>query len=220
MGRVYALKNVRLFYKKTDRMKFISHLDMNRFMARLITKSKIPVWYTEGFNQRIYTNFAIPLSLGYEGTYEVMDIRIIDDDFSYSRILESLNNVCTDGIEFFKAQEPILQMKDISYAGYELEFETENMSFYDKLSEFLSRKSVICQKTTKRGNLKEFDLMPKIISSEIKGRKLVMVLKAGNEDNVNPSLVLNTFFEKSGIDAQYYTVKRTMIYDADMKEFE
>ena len=33
MGRVYALKNVRLFYKKKGRMKFISHLDMNRFFT-------------------------------------------------------------------------------------------------------------------------------------------------------------------------------------------
>ncbi len=70
------MKNVRVFYEKKGRLKFVSHLDMNRFMSRLITKSKIPIWYTEGFNQHIYMNFAVPLSLGFEGFYEIMDIRL------------------------------------------------------------------------------------------------------------------------------------------------
>ncbi len=63
-------------------MKFVSHLDMNRFMIRLINKAKIPVWFTEGFNRHAYLNFAVPLSLGYEGLYEVLDVRIIDDNYS------------------------------------------------------------------------------------------------------------------------------------------
>ena len=65
------MKTVRVFFKKLGRMKFISHLDMTRFMSRLITKANIPVWYTEGFNQHLYMNFAVPLSLGFEGLYEV-----------------------------------------------------------------------------------------------------------------------------------------------------
>ena len=67
------MRNVRIFYKKIGRMKFISHLDMTRFMSRLISKSKIPVWYTEGFNRHIYMNFAVPLSLGFEGLYEILE---------------------------------------------------------------------------------------------------------------------------------------------------
>ncbi len=60
------MKNVRVFYSKKGRMKFISHLDMNRFMTRMILKSGLPVWYTEGFNPRPYLTFALPLSLGFE----------------------------------------------------------------------------------------------------------------------------------------------------------
>ncbi|MFQ8954123.1 MAG: DUF2344 domain-containing protein [Oscillospiraceae bacterium] len=39
MGRASALKNVRIFYTKTDRMKFVSHLDMNRLMSRIIMRA-------------------------------------------------------------------------------------------------------------------------------------------------------------------------------------
>ena len=44
-------------------MKFISHLDMQRFMIRMIRRSGIPVWYSEGFNPHPYITFALPLSL-------------------------------------------------------------------------------------------------------------------------------------------------------------
>ena len=57
------MRNVRVFFTKHGRMKFASHLDMNRLMTRLIRLSNIPIWYTEGFNQHPYITFALPLSL-------------------------------------------------------------------------------------------------------------------------------------------------------------
>ena len=86
-------------------MKFISHLDMTRFMSRLIAKSKIPVWYTEGFNQHIYMNFALPLSLGFEGLYEIVDIRLTDDSYSLEKCLEALKKVSPPDIEFISVSD-------------------------------------------------------------------------------------------------------------------
>ena len=97
-------------------MKFVSHLDMNRFLSRIIAKAKIPVWYTEGFNQHIYMNFALPLSLGYEGYYEMVDIRLTDDDYSLENCLEALKNVAVADIEFVSAAEPQMPMKTIGFA--------------------------------------------------------------------------------------------------------
>ena len=124
MGRVFVLKNVRIYYKKLRSMKFISHLDMTRFMARLITKSGIPIWYTEGFNQHVYMNFAVPLSLGFEGLYEIMDIRLIDENYSLEDCLQALKGVCPPDIEFVSISEDGAHMKTIGYAQYDLSFET------------------------------------------------------------------------------------------------
>ena len=82
--RVFALKSVRLFYTKHGRMRFISHLDMTRFMARVIRRAELPVWYTEGFNPHLYMTFALPLSLGFESEYEAVDIRLLQDDYELS----------------------------------------------------------------------------------------------------------------------------------------
>ena len=211
------MRNVRIFYKKKGSMKFVSHLDMNRFMSRLIAKSKIPVWYTEGFNQHIYMNFALPLSLGFEGLYEVLDIRLIDDEYSLEDVLSALKNVAVKDIEFVSVSEPQMQMKNIGFAKYELEF--ENFVFVDVLDEFLKQEQILCQKTGKKGKIKEIDLIPKIKSFEITENGINMTLVAGSEDNLNPSLVMDAFFNQCGISPVYYTVARTMIYNKDGGKF-
>ena len=214
------MKSVRIFYTKTGRMKFVSHLDMNRLMIRVIRKSGIPVWYTEGFNRHIYINYAVPLSLGFEGVYEVMDIRLTDDDFSFEEAIDRLNAAAPADIEFLRAEAPVLPTVDIAFAEYELTFDPENAHLYEKLKEFLSKESVICQKKDKKGRIKEFDIIPKIKSAEFKDGKALLVLSAGNEGNLNPSLVLSKFFEETGIAPAFCSVKRLMLFDKDLKPFK
>lgn len=193
---------------------------MNRFMSRLISKSKIPVWYTEGFNQHIYMNFAVPLSLGFEGLYEIMDIRLTDDDYDLNKCLENLNSVCPDGIKFISVTNPISQMKEIGFADFKLDFENLNHEIAEKIIAFLSSDSVICQKTGKKGKIKEIDIIPKIKEFSISDNSLILCLTAGNEDNLNPNLVMLTFFEKENIEPVFYTVTRTMLKDKNGNPFK
>ena len=212
------MKNVRIFYRKLGSMKFVSHLDMNRFLSRIIAKAKIPVWYTEGFNQHIYMNFALPLSLGYEGYYEMVDIRLTDDDFSLKNCLEALKNVAVADIEFVSAAEPQMPMKTIGFAKYELTF--EDFSFKDSLTDFLNQESILCTKKGKKGKEKQIDLIPKIKEFATDDTGICLILAAGSEDNLNPALIMDTFFEQVGVPHSFYSVKRTMIYNKDFAEFK
>ena len=211
------MKNVRIFYKKLGRMKFVSHLDMTRFMSRLIAKSKIPVWYTEGFNQHIYMNFAVPLSLGFEGNYEVLDIKLTDDSFSCEECLSALKSVAIADIEFFKVTEPWQNMKEIAFAEYRLSFEALPS---EKLFDFLNQDSILCEKKGKKGKVKQIDLIPKIKSYKIDRNDLYLTLVAGNEDTLNPSLVLSEFFSYAGLKPVYVSVTRTAILNKSGQIFE
>lgn len=217
MGRAFALKNVRIFYTKTDRMKFVSHLDMNRLMSRIIMRADIPVWYTEGFNQRIYINYAVPLSLGFEGLYEIIDIRLTDDNYPFDTLPQRLNGVSVPGIEFIRAAEPCFPTKDICFAGYRLQFDSGEI--FPALEKFLSQESVICQKRDKRGGTKDFDIIPNIKSFEFKGNTAQFILAAGNNGSLNPSLVMSAFFEQTKTPPTYFTTVRYMLYDGNMNEF-
>lgn len=213
------MRNVRIFYKKYGRLKFISHLDMTRFMARLIAKSKIPVWYTEGFNQHIYLNFALPLSLGFESDCEILDIRITDENFSNKQCLEALKEISPADIEFYYCDEPKMTVKEIGFCDYSLDISRADKNTVSKLQDFLNNDSIICEKKSKKGKMKEIDLIPKIKCWDFSGNLLNFRLVAGTEDNLNPTLIMDTFFEKSETEPFFYTVKRLNVLDRKENKF-
>lgn len=200
-------------------MKFVSHLDMNRFMTRLVSKAKIPIWYTEGFNQHAYFNFAVPLSLGFEGDYEVLDLRVMEPNYSNEQLLSDLNSATVPGIEFWAVETPILKMKEVTFAEFQILFDNIETAT-EKIKNFFEREAIITQKTTKKGGTKDIDIAPLIKKAELNGNALDLILTAGNENNLNPSLVLSTLFQIEGIEPLYYTVTRKMIYDSQLKPFK
>ena len=210
------MRNVRIFYQKKGRMKFVSHLDMNRFMSRLIAKANIPVWFTEGFNQHAYMNFAVPLSLGYVGLYEVVDVKIVDDSYSLERLVDDLNAVSTPDINFVKASESVMHTKEIAFAEFKLSFDNIDAQ---KINEFFAKESIITKKKTKKGGIKDIDIAPLIKKAELIGNELTLILTAGNENNLNPSLVMTAFYDFCGRDPDFYDVTRTMIYDKNLNQF-
>ncbi|MBQ8648455.1 MAG: DUF2344 domain-containing protein [Clostridia bacterium] len=214
------MKSVRVFYKKKGRMKFVSHLDMNRFMLRIIRKSSIPVWYTEGFNPHPYITFALPLSLGFESEYEIMDFRVTDDSFSLDEIKERLSSVCPEYIEIFKVAEPEKKTGKIAFAKYKIEFDTENSLFINKIEAFAKKESIIISKKTKKGKLKEMDIAPKIKEISFEHNKMFITLPAGGEDNINPTLLLDAFYEQTDNDYVCADITRLSILDGEMNEFK
>ena len=202
-------------------MRFISHLDMTRFMSRLIRRAEIPVWYTEGFNPHLYMTFALPLSLGFESDYEVVDIRVLDDEYDISSLPAKLNAVCPPYIQFFKATEPVKKAGDVAAAAFDILFD-DGGEAANELNAFLNRGSIVVLKKTKKGGEKEIEVGDKIKSFEIDradgNTVLKIVLPAGSTENLNPELYLNKFFEESG---KYYCYKvnRTAIFDTNGQNF-
>ena len=218
MGRVFALRNVRVFFTKKGRMKFASHLDMNRLMTRIIRRSGVPIWYTEGYNQHPYITFALPLSLGFTSEYEIMDIRVIDDDFSNSMVMEALSAVFPEGLKVIAVEDMVQKTGEIAFAEFSISFESNDKNFATALNDFLSQESIITEKKTKKGKMKEIDMAPCIKSFSVEtGDCIVLniVLAAGGEQNLNPTLLLAAFGE-----TPYYTVCRKMIYNFAMECFK
>ncbi len=212
------MRNVRIFYKKFGRMIFASHLDMYRLMSRLLRLAKVPVWYTEGFNQHPYLTFALPLSLGFKSDYEILDIKITDDDYTNSMLKDALMGVFPDGLEVFSVLEPVEKTGKIAFAEFDITFESADKELANSLMEFLSRDTIITEKKTKKGAMREIDLAPFVKRFNLSvGDNVVLnvVLSAGGENNINPTLLLNAFGELPD-----YSVCRTMIYNSDMDVFK
>ncbi len=214
------MKDVRIYFKKIGRMKFISHLDLQRFMIRMIRRSGIPVWYSEGFNPHPYITFALPLSLGFESTYDVMDLRLDDDLYPLSQALDKLKNVMPEGIELFGIGEPLMKVGRIAYAQYEISYDDLDERVCKKINAFLSLPQILTEKKNKKGKMNTVDLAPNIKSFEVGKDKVTLVLAAGGSNNLNPKLLLEAFEKAENINLPYGSVVRTMLYNEHMEEFK
>lgn len=211
------MRNVRVFYKKFGPLRFASHLDMNRYMQRLVRRAGLPIWYTEGFNPHPYMTFALPLSLGFESAYEIMDIRL-EDGCTDAEALAALQKESCAGLEFFKVAAPVMKPGAIAYAQYEILLDTDDAT---GLAAFLAQESIPVQKKNKKGKLCDVDIAPRIKSCTLEpaGQQTRMLLtcNAGN-DNLNPVLLLEAAFTRVGQIS--YTVNRRALYTADGNIFE
>lgn len=63
-------------FGKQPRLRFISHLDLQRFFQRALNRTGLPVAYTQGFNPHPVMSFASALALGWTSEYEILDFRL------------------------------------------------------------------------------------------------------------------------------------------------
>ncbi|MBQ2675803.1 MAG: DUF2344 domain-containing protein [Clostridia bacterium] len=215
------MRNVRLIYQKTDRAKYISHLDLNRLMLRVIKRSKLPVWYTEGFNPHVFITFALPLSLGFESRYDVMDFRVEDDSLSNEDILAALKSALPESIVAVKVIDPKLKAKELCFAQFKIIVHCDEQN-RTKLENLLNAGEILVEKTTKKKEIKSFDVKPKIKDMHIQttdyGMDVTLLLPAGCDENINPMLI----FDKAtadGIEFDIENVIRGDLYDKNMEIF-
>lgn len=189
------MKNVRIWFSKTGPVKYISHLDLTRCMARALKLSRLPVWYTEGFNPHIYMTFAMPLSLGVSGERECMDIRLTEDA-ALTDVACRLAECLPEDISVLEAAEPVLGFDAIAYAEYVMRIETPDpWSFGAALLELLEQESIMVLKHSKKGD-KEFDIKPHIFVSRLEyepetALTIWVRTTCSQEGSVNPSLLLD-----------------------------
>lgn len=214
------MRSVRVFFKKGGRTKYISHLDLNRFMLKIIRKSKIPVWYSEGFNPHPYITFALPLSLGFESDFEIMDIRLDDDSYSNDAVFNALVNLLPDGFKLISCADPVMKAGQVCYADYKITFDSDEYVLLDEIYAFLQSDSIISYKKTKKGSTKEIQLKDYIKDFSVNNGVLYLTLAAGGSSNLNPKLVLDAFSSSKSIELPAYDVTRTMLYNENMENFK
>ena len=214
------MRSVRVKFKKFGSAKYISHLDLNRFMIKAVRRSGIPVWYSEGFNPHPYITFALPLSLGFDSEYEFMDIRLDDDCFKNEEVFHSIKDLMPDGLLIESCDDPVMKAGDIAYAEYKISFNFEDAKLMGDICNFLSMDVITAQKKTKNGNYKDIDLKEYIKDYTAESSGITITLAAGGSNNLNPKLVLDSFENSFGVTLPYYQITRTMLYNEKMEAFK
>ena len=219
------MREVRLRFSKTGRLKYISHLDINRAMSRALKRAQIPLWYTEGFNPHPYMSFSLPLSLGVESLCESVDLRIIGD-ITNDEIKNRLNNVLPQDIKIVDVYDDFRDNSEIVYSDYVYKFEfKDNEAAFEKIKNVLSSDEIIALKKGKQGRkrvMKETNIKSFIDKYSISIRNDVIVLNirllAGPKKNLNPSLLFDTIIRLIDMDFEWKSIARISLLYKDYKE--
>ena len=221
---------VRLKFRKTGNLQYISHLDLQRTFNRVLVRSCIPVWYTKGFNPHIKLVFSTPLSVGTQSVCEYLDIRV-DREISCEDIKERLNRELTEELCITEAYIPKSDFSEIAYASYEYEVFTAGASaeLAESIEKILTTSPLNMVKRTKAGE-KEIDIVPlirsvKVCFDESRGAiKMSATLRATTTDFLNPEMIITALKQKGiillgSLADEHYSITRIGVMKEDMTEF-
>ena len=109
---------VRIRFEKTGEAAYISLLDLQRVFHRILKRSGLPVYYTQGFNPHIYLSFACPLSLGQESLCECCEVKTEAEDPQLDTWCDVLQPYMPRGIKVLSAQQAQNKVAEIDHASY------------------------------------------------------------------------------------------------------
>ena len=215
--------SLRVWFTKTGRARYISHLDLNRCMSRAIHKAQIPLWYTEGFNPHPFMTFALPLSLGIDGVKESMDIRLMEE-VDKDKLIEGINSGLPSDIRIYDVTSPVMKPGKIAFAAFDIAVEPEDRTASElegTLRALLAQETITVKKRSKSG-IKDVDIKPfldvRALRTDGNAVKFTAMLPAGSTQNVNPQLLFDALENFCGI-RFYARMVRTNLYDKDGVEF-
>ena len=214
-------------YSKTGYLKYISHLDVLRFIQRSVKRAGIKAKYSEGFNPHMKTSFGYPLSLGIESIGEYFELEL-NENIEPELFKERMNSVMPKEMQIIKADysnDAESLMKRCAYARYLISIEHNfdenklNEYFEEMLTEGVIYKR---QKMNKKNKLVTKELNTKELIDYLKAEsinnktKIMAVFKTQETGSMKVEEFIKLIIEK-GFDLDYYTIMKIDSLDEEMK---
>lgn len=220
---------VRIKFKKVGRLQYISHLDLVRTMQKILVRSKLPMWYTEGFNPKPKMVFAAPLSIGAESMCEFMDLRLTDK-ISPDEIKAVLNKNMTDEMQVTEVYYPTSKLTDLKWLSYTIKIRSElnPEQLAQKCNQLFTKDEILVTKKGKDSD-KTINIKPLIRSADAVNDgdcvRISAVLSADQSCFLNPEYLISALRTEFSIltpereASESYSIMRTFPYREDMSEF-
>lgn len=217
-------------YSKTGNLKYISHLDVLRFIQRAVKRAGIPAKYSEGFNPHMKTSFGFPLSLGNESVGEYFDLELIEE-IEPKEFVKRMNNVLPKEMKILAAEyantdESI--MSRCRYVEYIINVEFESLDIDELKAYFEEMLSIGVVYERRKKNKKNKNVVKEINTKEL--IKYLNVRKTGDltasieavfitaEDGSIKTDEFMKLLEGKGFNFTYYTIMKIDSLDKNMKE--
>ena len=206
----------RLSFSKTDKMRYIGHLDLLTYFQRAIKRAEIPISYSKGFNPHQQMSFAMPLPLGMSGTAEYVDIQL-DVPMECEEIKNRLNAQMSLGMEITSVRR-MEQGEDtgaalLRAADYTAVLDRKITDIETRITELEKDEEWLIEKVGKKKKVREIDIKPLIYSLDCNNDSENTVIRtriaSGSNENLKVDLLLKYLYEKMGYDLDFVKIKVT-----------
>lgn len=157
------VQRLRITFSKIGPTRFIGHLDLARTWERALSRARIPVTYSQGFNRRPYMQMATALPLGFTSDCELVDIWLMEKmepEVAQAQISAKMSpGIVLHKIEDVPVSGPSLQNITVE-SSYEVTLldAVDVTALREKVAALLAAESVLQERRDKT-----YDLRPLIL---------------------------------------------------------
>lgn len=188
------MADIRVCFTKLGNLKYISHLDLQRAIHRMLVRSGLPISYSEGFNPHPRLNIALPLSIYQEGERELCDFRLTED-VDVLTVKSKLQSAAFPGLDIVSVEIADRKLTT-KRAVWRLELETDITE--EEFKTALNGEMKVVKRSKTGEKTVDISPMTKFVSfGEENGINVLRVeLNAAGNDYLNPSYVAAFFGDR------------------------
>jgi len=191
----------RVWFRKGERVRFISHLDVLRFWERAIRRAGLPLAYSQGFTPHPRLAFAAPLPLGFLGEAEVLDVTLDEcvdvREFRAKLAAEASGDLAMTGVAEVPPSAPPPQSL-LQFADYQVEVPGADMATLRQAADAFFHLDSLTWTEEKKEKSRTYNLRAGVISLVVEpsdaGSRLTMRLRADAEMTARPEQVMAAVF--------------------------
>ncbi|NLE28581.1 MAG: DUF2344 domain-containing protein [Phycisphaerae bacterium] len=187
-------------------LRFVSHLELQNYLSRLLVRAGIEVRFTEGFNPRPRISLPVPRNVGIASMHDRGRFDV-DEGFDPGVMMEKLKAVVPFEMKLHRAWVvPANRLERVKAVEWRIHLEGIRLEgIASRIEEILCGQCLVTRKSKKQNKELTVDLRPMILELTVEGQTLKAKIAYGPEGSVKPAELLDLL----GLDRTQFLQKMT-----------
>ena len=205
-------------FGKNPRLRFISHLDLQRFLHMALNRTGLPIQYSQGFNPHPLMAFGSALALGWTSEYELLDVRL-SAPMGRKRCEEAMRYALPEDLPVLEVKlvedRTPSAMSRVVASDYHVRLTGEtDPAVIGAIEGFLAADEVLAVKKTKSGE-REINIRPLALEIAPAEDGLDARLMLTERDALKADLLVRALAERAGVEAPEMRIHRRTLLGRD-----
>lgn len=205
-------------FEKRPRLRFISHLDLQRFFQRAVNRTGLPIAWSQGFNPHPVMSFGSALALGWTSEYEIIEIKL-SAPMGRKRTEDAIRAALPEDLRVLEVRmvddRHPAPMALVRMADYRVTLEGEGAgAILAQIPAFMARENVPAIKKTKSGE-REINARPMVIDLAPFEDGFNARLMLTERESIKPDLLIGLLADMAGVEPPEARIHRLMLLGED-----